>query len=274
MIGPAEVRRSKLSVGILYRVGREPLHGGMKPTRCEGLRWLARILLATCSLVRADHSTQQKPAGHSGGRGGDRRMSLVQKAPRCSGSRGPDTKIPAIAAGLALAATLGFSEPGSASVVTHTYSFMASDFLPAGAPTDPVIGSFTLSFDPTGPDVTESQVGIHLNSINIQFSGLDISYNYLSGPQDLVVGGIQDGTDQFQSGTNDFVMEFFVDDAGDPVIDASHDAVFAYSQIGLRDDFATSAVGVTVTEPGTFGLMAALLPCLFAGRRYLVFSGK
>jgi hypothetical protein len=53
--------------------------------------------------------------------------------------------------------------PANAITITETINFTASDFL-AGAPVDPVIGSFTITFDPT----TSVNVGttITLNNLN------------------------------------------------------------------------------------------------------------
>jgi hypothetical protein len=178
------------------------------------------------------------------------------------------SKACAVAIAIAVVATWAFPKEGLASIVTHTYSFTASDFSPIGAPQDPVIGSFNLSFDPAGPDVTDSQIGIHLDSINIQFDSANISYDYVSAAHGLIVGGIQNRANQVLSGNDDFSIAFTVDNAGDPVIDASHTADFFYSQTTTPlNNFIASAIEVTIPEPGTLGLMFAPLFWLFAGRR-------
>ena len=71
------------------------------------------------------------------------------------------------AAGCALALSVGGAK---AATITETINFTASGFQPAGAPVDPVMGSFTITLDPTvDTPFTVPPVGtaITFNNVNI-----------------------------------------------------------------------------------------------------------
>src|ERR1700730_7514558 len=70
---------------------------------------------------------------------------------------------------LALAWT-GVPKPANATTITETIDFTASGFFPSGAPVDPVIGSFTITIDPTmsilgGTTVTFDNVNLTPSTI-------------------------------------------------------------------------------------------------------------
>ena len=115
--------------------------------------------------------------------------------------------------------------PAIAATVTDVVTFSATSFtggpppLYTGgtAPTDPVTGSFTITFDPT-QTYTDSTTGISLNSLNIALdSALSFDYspnaytadgsNYAAG--ELVVGGSSDGAGNvlLESGNADFYLQ-------------------------------------------------------------------
>jgi hypothetical protein len=97
-------------------------------------------------------------------------------------------------------------------LVTFTGSGITSAFGQA-VPTDPVTGSFTITFDPTQTYVDQT-VGITLKSLNIEVdSALSFDYsptgNTHGDADELVVGGLQDGADMaLLSPTvfNDFIL--------------------------------------------------------------------
>jgi hypothetical protein len=114
---------------------------------------------------------------------------------------------------LAISAICG-GLPASAAVQTDLITFSAGGFISVfgqPTPTDPVTGSFTITFDPT-LTYTDTTAGITLDSLNITL-GSALSFNYdptLNGGQ-LVVGGIANGTGVVQTGppTNDFYLHIF-----------------------------------------------------------------
>jgi hypothetical protein len=93
-----------------------------------------------------------------------------------------------------LAASIALPNCAHAATVTETFDFSATNFafingIPA--PVDPVVGSFTLTFDPTST-YTDSTTGIVLNSLNIPL-GSAISFDYNPTTDFLVVGGLNLG---------------------------------------------------------------------------------
>jgi hypothetical protein len=99
-----------------------------------------------------------------------------------------------------------FSIAGQASATTYTISFDASGFQSAygqAVPTDPVIGSATVTFDPTQTYYNET-AGITLNSINITLDSTALEFDYspvattfadtssvVAG--ELIIGGAESG---------------------------------------------------------------------------------
>lgn len=107
------------------------------------------------------------------------------------------TKIQGISS-LALVCVCGIATVSSAATVTDSVSFSATGFTTGvgsgPAPTDPVTGSFTITFDPT-QTYTDTTAGITLNSLNIAL-GSQLGFYYSpTGPNanELFVGGTQDG---------------------------------------------------------------------------------
>jgi PEP-CTERM motif len=151
-------------------------------------------------------------------------------------------------------------------VVTFTASDFETDVGSDPAPTNPVTGSFTISFDPT-LSYTDETAGITLTGLNIALgSSLSFSYNAptsLLPATTLVVGGISDGAQQvqFSPSTDDFWL-FINDFATTPSFDQ-----VGYSQTSVSGDnlFDTISGGVTVTpvipggvpEPSTWAMMLA-----------------
>jgi hypothetical protein len=87
----------------------------------------------------------------------------------------------------------------SAATVTDTVDFSATGFTTGvgtgSAPTDPVTGSFTITFDPSLTYADPTTAGITLNNLNIAL-GSQIGFYYSptgASAGELFVGGIQDG---------------------------------------------------------------------------------
>jgi hypothetical protein len=137
--------------------------------------------------------------------------------------------------------------------VTDTVTFNTSNFVSSPnsvkAPTDPVIGAFTITFDPTlnYPDTTD---GITLDSLNIKL-GSALSFNYSSATDRLAVGGIQAGTDVIQFGppSDDFFLSINGFNSGSAVV-GEMDYAQAESSANLFSAQAGSASVTPVTVPG------------------------
>jgi hypothetical protein len=132
----------------------------------------------------------------------------------------------AVLAALLVAGSLA-ALPAIAANVTYTVSFSATNFVAAfgGTATDPVTGTFTVTFDPT-QSYTDDTADISLNSLNIPLSSA-LSFTYFgpgSNPGgyqigELVVGGISghntpgcgsgpaSGSGCVIFGTNDFYLQ-------------------------------------------------------------------
>jgi PEP-CTERM motif len=173
----------------------------------------------------------------------------------------------ALAAG---AAVMGAGAANAAGV-HDLVSFSASDFTVGvgsdPAPTDPVTGSFTISFDPT-QTYTDETAGITLNSLNIALgSALSFSYSTTgSFAGVLVVGGIQDtaAAVQYSPSTDDFWL-FINDFATTPAfrqLGYTQTAVSSANLFYTPDPGGTGSVTVTpitggVPEPSTWAMMLA-----------------
>jgi len=161
------------------------------------------------------------------------------------------TKASVIASALLSCALVGWSQIASASLITETIDFTASGFL-AGAPQDPVSGSFTLTFDPT-VDSSGSLDAISLtiagHTYNLGEVGFLVSGGFLS------IGGLLNGADSTASFTTDFLLEGALDAAGDLVVGS---VGFVYTTPTNLINFDTPDVSVTVArvpEPATLALL-------------------
>jgi hypothetical protein len=157
-----------------------------------------------------------------------------------------------------------------AATVTDLVTFSANSFNATGGtvPTDPVNGSFTITFDPT-QTYTDSTSGITLNGLNISL-GSSLAFDYsptsqtVDGvtylPGELVVGGITDGAGmvQFSPATDDFWL--FVN-------------TFATSPTFLQVGYAQVAAGNNLffTTNGTGSVSVAPVPLPAAA--WLMVSG-
>jgi hypothetical protein len=163
--------------------------------------------------------------------------------------------------------------PATAATVTDVVTFSATSFtggpppLYTGgtAPTDPVTGSFTITFDPT-LTYTDSTTGITLNSLNISLvSALSFDYSPNSytigattfGAGELVVGGVESGACciTLPSTDPDFYLQILTvttTPAFNQLGYLTADGSYFYSAIG------TSGGSVTVTPVSTTPLPAAL----------------
>jgi len=98
------------------------------------------------------------------------------------------------------------AQAANAALVNDLVTFTASGFTSAfgqPVPTDPVTGSFTITFDPT-QTYTDQTVGITLKSLNIGL-GTALAFDYSptdngnGAADELVVGGLEDGAGLFNA---------------------------------------------------------------------------
>jgi hypothetical protein len=157
-----------------------------------------------------------------------------------------------LATGLALAVLSATSASAANQTFDVTFSansFSSINFNPP--PVDPVTGSFRITFD-TSQTYLNDTADIQAKTLNIDISSL-FSFTYSaagvpgeSAPDQLVVGGLQDGSAhvRFSPASNDFWL--FIDNVS---TNASFDQV-GYSQTSVNGDNLFFTVGQT----GTFGI--------------------
>ena len=123
-------------------------------------------------------------------------MNLASSSPRTTPRRR------GIAA-VVLALSALWAAPCHAALVTHSFSFTASGFIPLrgpdAAPVNPVSGMVTVTFDPSVSRFNQT-TGVVLNSLNLPAPESDIGFNYRADLDQLIVGGIFVDVDGLLSG--------------------------------------------------------------------------
>jgi hypothetical protein len=146
--------------------------------------------------------------------------------------------------------------PANAITITETINFTASGF-PAGAPVDPVIGSFTITFDPT----TSINVGttIALNNLNVTPSANPRFFAYFAPTGQLGVCSTASLSPPppaclVSAGDNSFFLSLLVPPLSTPTF-----VDFLYSQSASTANFSASG-GSASMVPGP--IAGAGLPAL------------
>ncbi len=178
--------------------------------------------------------------------------------------------------------TLSLVFPASATTETDYVTFSVGGFTTSGfnsplgtAPTDPVTGSFTVTFDPTQGYAGDT-ADITLNSLTITTPGSPIAFDYYTsypGGGDLMyVGGTNAGVNGCQFNTNDFclVIDFFhnqpfVSSFTYTVAGRGEESYGAYS---TNPNFTESITVTTVPLPATLLLFGSGLLGLGGWRRF------
>ena len=156
----------------------------------------------------------------------------------------------------------------NASTTTFDVSFSASNFFPAGAPKDPVIGSFTVTFDPTINYFTDTTTGITLNTLNINLgSTFGFLYNSTSGA--FEVGGTASGVFAVTNNTDDFQLFIANFLSGTPTI-----STFFYSQASNADIFDANAAASSVSVSLAATPLPAALPLFATGLGVMGFLAR
>ncbi len=178
---------------------------------------------------------------------------------------------------------LGVAGQASAAATAYTFSFNATGFLSAfgqPVPVDPVIGSATVTFDPT-LTYDGATAGIVLNSINITLDSTALAFDYSptattfsdsagGAAGELIFGGAETGAGLIQivPSTNDFYIH--IDNAvTTPLMEQ-----FGYTQTasGSSSYFYTPVaepiiVTTGVPEPAAWSLMLTGVAILGAALR-------
>ena len=136
------------------------------------------------------------------------------------------------------------SAAAQGSTITSTIDFTATAFTTYGSgspPVDPVMGSVTVTYDPT-VSVTNETSGIHLNYLNINL-GSPISFSYNAAVSGITIGGLAFDANGYVYGIDDFIFSL------SGLTDHSYylpSANLAYTQSGLNASFNTFNVSATV----------------------------
>jgi hypothetical protein len=108
---------------------------------------------------------------------------------------------------LVLGAVLAAQGAGAkAATITSVINFSATAFNVFGggtAPVDPVVGSFTITYDPAVSVTNVTGSAITQNYLNITL-GSAIAFSYDANVKGLTIGGVNGGVNSFLWGTNDF----------------------------------------------------------------------
>jgi hypothetical protein len=174
-------------------------------------------------------------------------------------------------AGLGL--LLGSVWPVSAATVTYHISFTATpiqfDFGGGTTtpPVDPVIGAFTIKFNPAHDYSADTTVGIKLDSLNLDL-GSKLAFRYSHAFDILQIGGKRAGVSGFDlSPSNDFYLEIDGITGASPsstllryIQTASGDSQFTTGSIGLT--FGTPAPPATAPIPGALPLFLTAIATL------------
>lgn len=171
-----------------------------------------------------------------------------------------------------------FASVANATLITQTFDFEADM---GSGPTDPVVGSATLTLDPMGPAVFEQLVDAIMLTIGSKtYLPSEVGFNYDSTSESLQIGGLIKGVAAFGpinngfTATDDFRVQF------NRVTGAISDRLefFRYNVIEDRQNLRNSVRGsvristvATVPEPGTLALFSSALVgvglCGLMGRR-------
>ena len=150
-----------------------------------------------------------------------------------------------------------------AHAIPITVSFQASGF-PAGAPTDPVVGSLVYDAASTTSNIN-SLTSVNLTIAGHTFTVGELGFTSPFGSQQLI-GGLLNGVNGIGSGTDDFLMQWN-ETTLIPVnfIYSTPASIVASTNF---TQFSVTATVPTVPEPGSLALLLAGATCLGIARRW------
>lgn len=134
--------------------------------------------------------------------------------------------------------------PADAVPITRTYNVTVNNVHDqtgnnVAAPANPVIGSFTVTFDPALLTIANQTTGITVNTLNVTVaSPIALSYNH-NNTDELQIGGLAGGTGGLTDGTADFLLDIFDAPNAAPFFGNMDYTIFATSAAtGQFSDFA------------------------------------
>ena len=158
-----------------------------------------------------------------------------------------------------------------ATIISGTYEFTATGFLDQSNPIDPVVGTFSITFD-NSADISDSTAGVTdgfvLHSTN--FPAAPSGYAYFAENDWLTVGGLVTGVGAIDAGLDDWAIVI------DDISSSPTGSIFGYSPIfaGELIGWLTFVVSVrrveAVDEGSTFVLFTlgfAALLCMVMRHR-------
>ena len=93
-----------------------------------------------------------------------------------------------------------------AAPITLNLDFSATGFDPAGAPVDPVTGSFSVTFDNAAAVIPDTTTGVSVTNLNIKL-GSAPAFHYYAPLDVLHIGGVSNEVEGVSSLENDFSLE-------------------------------------------------------------------
>jgi hypothetical protein len=142
-----------------------------------------------------------------------------------------------------------------AAPISLNYDFTASGFR-AGAPVDPVVGSFSVTFE-NATDLTDVTASVSVTNLNIPVDS-EIGFTYFVAGDVLAIGGLQNGANAVVVGANDFLITLLGASTPSPTVRFDY-SVAESSDLGVLETqtvILTPSPPTAVPEPTTLWLLS------------------
>jgi hypothetical protein len=176
------------------------------------------------------------------------------------------TDVKSILLAAAVIGGLGCATPARATIISATYDFTASFARVPSGFVNPLMGSFTLTFDNSVGDITNSTVGLTVNSLNYpNAASINTVFSYTKLNDQLVFGGDLNGASSINPGTNDFGFAA-LNVSGAPFLSLAAETVPGATVVTITGR-GTVTVTRAISEPMGLALLGVGLLGLVAVRR-------